>query len=612
MAPRYVLPALLILCMQVALYLWMAPRGFEFTDESYYLHNFLYWREFTGTVTFFGAYFEWPFRLSGASIAAMRVLSLLLVLASAALLARQVMLFGWEEPGAPRGIRQQFWYMVAPMAAAMLFFGFLSTLRAPSYNLLCLVAMALMTACMLSVLGRRAAGQSTAAMAFLYGLALGACFLSKATTAVSVTVLHLGFFLVLNRDWAWRWLLTVLAMVTAGFVLNFVVLTMSFPGWLEMLKEGIAITRVRDGSYSMWMVLNGLRWSLQKQLPSAAPWLLGGALLLFLARRKIALASPSTRSFLVVALIAAVSFSHVYEGWSRLWLIITACVAASLWFVERLACGDRLAGYDLRRERALTVLLLLSPLAFSFGTNMPLLAHSAIASLFASIAICLRLYRLGAARAITGPALAIALALLCAPALLTQWLAWTDVLHTYRQVAPLAQQDALRMLGTEGSVVRVDQATARSLQALQQMARNAGMPAGQDMLDMTGDSPGVIYALGARPLGSPWMLGGYPGSSAAIERILEKVDTQRVRGAWLLTSPDKSRRARDWPAIMARRIGPATHQLAATVEIVNPVSASPGEPATVHLQLWKPAMPDGRVVASPAAGAGSNGGGKGL
>lgn len=584
---------MLMLFVQVALYLWMAPRGFEFTDESYYLHNFLYWREFTGTVTFFGAYFEWPFRLSGASIAAMRVLSVVLVLASTALLVRQVMSFNWEEQGAD-GTRQRFWYMVAPMGTAMLFFGYLSTLRAPSYNLLCLVAMALMTACMLSVLARRAAGRSMGAAAFLYGLALGACFLSKATTAVSVTLLHTVFFLALNRDWDWRWLLKLVTLVTAGFLLNFVMLTLSFPGWLEMLQEGIALTHVRDGSYSMWMVLNGLRWALQKQLPGAAPWLLGGALLLFFARRKIALASPFARSFLVVALLAVVSFSHVYEGWRQLWLIVTACVAAALWFIERLARGGGSAGYDERRECALTVLFLMSPVAFSFGTNMPLLAHSAIASLFASIALCLRLYRLGAARTITGPALAFALALMCAPALLTQWLAWTDVHHTYRQVAPLAQQDSPRILGTEGSVVRVDQATARSLQALQQMARNAGLPADQDMLDMTGDSPGVIYALGARPLGSPWMLGGYPGSSAAIERVLQKVDTQRVRAAWLLISPDKSRRARDWPAIMARRIGPGSHRLAGTVEVVNPVAATtPGEPATVHLQLWKPVAASG-------------------
>lgn len=593
LTPRLALPALLMLLVQIALYLWMAPRGFEFTDESYYLHNFLYWREFTGTVTFFGAYFEWPFRLSGASIAAMRILSLLLVLASTALLVRQVMRFSWGAPGATAGGRQAFWTMVAPMAASMLFFGFLSTLRAPSYNLLCLVTMALMSSAMLSVLARRAAGRGTGPMAFLYGLALGACFLSKATTAVSVTLLHFAFFLALNRDWAWRWLAKVVVLVTAGFLLNFLVLTLSYPGWLDMLQEGIAITRVRDGSYSMWMVLNGLRWSLQKQLPTAAPWLLGGAVLLFLARRKIAQASPLMRSFLVVALVAAISFSHVYEPWSRLWLIVTACVAASLWCIERLARQGAPAAYDARRERAVMVLLLASPLAFSFGTNMPLLAHSAIASLFASTAICLRLYRLGAARAMTGPALAIALALLCLPALLTQWLAWTDVQHTYRQVAPLALQDTPQVLGTKGSVVRVDPGTGRSLLALQQMARDAGMPAGQDMLDLTGDSPGVIYALGARPLGSPWMLGGYPGSSAAIERILQKVDTRRVRVAWLLTSPDKSRRARDWPVILERRIGPGSHRLAASVEVVNPVAATPGEPATVHLQLWKPAE-DGR------------------
>ena len=43
----------------------MAPRGFDFTDESYYLLNYLYWRDLTATVSFFGAYFELPFRMLG-------------------------------------------------------------------------------------------------------------------------------------------------------------------------------------------------------------------------------------------------------------------------------------------------------------------------------------------------------------------------------------------------------------------------------------------------------------------------------------------------------------------------------------------------------------------
>lgn len=595
--PRHVLPVLLLLAAQVGLYLWMAPRGFEFTDESYYFHNFLYWREFTGNVTFFGAYFEWPFRAFGASIAAMRILSLLLLLASAAFLMRHVMLFAWGHRHRQEGVGQGILYTLGPMAAAMLFFGYLATLRAPSYNLLCLAAMTIMTASMLNVMDQREAGQSTSAAAFLYGLALGICFLSKATSAALLAVFHLTFFAALNRNWNRKWLIGIVAIVTAGFGFNFLILTLSFPGWFNVLREGLVLAALRDGAYSMWFVLNAVRWEVQNLIPVVGPWLVSAAVLFFLVRKKIATASHFTLSLLVVVMVAAIPFSHVYQYRSRIWLIVSISVATGLWMIERLVRHGLRAGYNERRELALMVLLMMSPVAFSFGTNMPVLAHSAIASLFASTAIFLRLYRLADTRIISTAALASSFALLSIPALATQWLALTDLRYTYRQAAPLALQDTPVELGTGRSSIRVDYHMAASLLRMQDMVGKAGMPAGQDMLDLTGDGPGVIYAIGARPLGSPWMLGGYPGSPATVERIIQKVETTRVRTAWLITSTDNPRRISNWREIIEGKIGPETHSLAGSIEIMNPHAVVKGEPATVNLQLWKPV---GNLASAPA------------
>jgi hypothetical protein len=249
---RWALPALIILLVQVALYIWMAPRGFEFTDESYYLHNFLHWREFTGTVTFFGAYFEWPFRAMGTSIAGIRILSLLLVLACGAVLMHQVLRFSLREQFAQTEARGEsvphvWWYLVSPMASAMLYFGYFTTLRAPSYNLLSLCTMALATACLLRTLEQQEGGRASRVAPLLYGAALGACFLSKATTSLLLVLAHGLFFFAVNRVWAWKRLLEIFFLILVGFAVNFVVLTVEFPGWLHSLREGIEIMRVRGG-----------------------------------------------------------------------------------------------------------------------------------------------------------------------------------------------------------------------------------------------------------------------------------------------------------------------------------------------------------------------------
>lgn len=595
-AARWALPALVALIVQVALYVWMAPRGFEFTDESYYLHNFSHWREFTGTVTFFGAYFEWPFRVVGGSIAGMRILSLLLVLASSAVLMQNVLRFSHRE--AARAVDERgerishatWWYLVAPMASAMLYFGYLTTLRAPSYNLLCLCAMALSTACLLRTLEQQAVGHSSRVAPLLYGVALGACFLSKATTALMLVLTHFAFFVLVNRAWKWKRLAEIFALIVAGFCANLVVLTLAYPGWPHSLKEGIEVLHARGG-YGAVGLLQGLSWELQRALIRIGPWLALLGLLFVMARHKLVTAQRRTISLLALAMVSASMVTIASDNRSSLWLFAMAATASVLWGVERLASpGSRPAG-TVRSELALMALLFALPLVLSFGTNMPILGHSAIASMFVFCAVYLRLYRLAEQGLLAGPTLAACALLLCVPALVAQWLALTDVRYTYRQHSALGAQDSPVVLGTGDTMVRVDSQTGKTLTDIAAMFRKAGFKPGQDVLDLTGDGPGVIFAVGAKPLGAAWMLGGYPGSAAAANRVIEKLDPTALRNAWLLTSTDNPRRINGWELMLARRIPPGSHSMADSVDIAMSYSFDPDAPKTITLQLWRPAAP---------------------
>ena len=62
------------------------------------------------------------------------------------------------------------------------------------------------------------------------------------------------------------------------------------------------------------------------------------------------------------------------------------------------------------------------------------------------------------------------------------------------------------------------------------------------MLDTTGASAGYIYQLGAHPVGSSWLIGGYPGSADAARHALGLESCERVRSAYVLYSPDSPRR----------------------------------------------------------------------
>jgi hypothetical protein len=579
----WALPVAVLLFVEVALYIWMAPRGFEFTDEAYYLHNYLHWREFTGTVTFFGAFFEWPFHL--LKVAGIRVFSMALLLVSSWVLIRQLMIFSSRTPPGEHSNVDWGRYL-GPIAASMLYFGYLSTLRAPSYNLLCFCSAALATACLLrtATLMRSAGPVGTAP--FWYGVAVGACALSKPSTAVLLVLLHMLFFIVVSRPWTSLRLLRIVALATMGVALNLIVLSLEFPRWISSLREGLVLLQLRGG-YGMVDLLRELSWDMQRQLISIGPYIVGGFILLELICRSGRAHSRLAISLLSLVLVGAGMGALAGNHQTSSWWFVMASIALGLRRLEAMGTVTQ-SGNDTRRDWALLAVLFCMPPIFSFGTNMPLLAHSAIASSFAYSAVFLGLYRMVDHGMLTKWALALAAVLLCVPALLTQVQALTDVDHTYRQTNAMAAQDIPWKLGLPEEELLVGPHTAQILQDFHAMTQQANMPAGQAVLDLTGDGPGLIYAVGAVPLGTPWMNGGYPGSEMMAQRIIDKIPEQTLRQAWLLTSDDDPRRIKDWQAMLARRLGPSSHRLAAMTNTASLYVYKAKQSPTLNLQIWQP------------------------
>ena len=57
------------------------------------------------------------------------------------------------------------------------------------------------------------------------------------------------------------------------------------------------------------------------------------------------------------------------------------------------------------------------------------------------------------------------------------------------------------------------------------------------MIDLSGQSPGILYALHAESIGQAWTIGGYPGSLKLATAALRRVSCDKVATAWLLVEP---------------------------------------------------------------------------
>ena len=60
---------------------------------------------------------------------------------------------------------------------------------------------------------------------------------------------------------------------------------------------------------------------------------------------------------------------------------------------------------------------------------------------------------------------------------------------------------------------------------------------GTPIIDLTGQSPGILHALGAANIGQAWTIGGYKGSEKLAVSALQKVSCEQLVKSWLLVEP---------------------------------------------------------------------------
>jgi hypothetical protein len=181
-----------------------------------------------------------------------------------------------------------------------------------------------------------------------------------------------------------------------------------------------------------------------------------------------------------------------------------------------------------RAELALTVLILLIPHAYAFGTGRPLWLNAQGAAFF---------WMLGAAILLTGFA---ASATYCALVLLgSASLALTSAFVMVSMEFPMRQTQPLRLnsdvieLGELGRL-RVSKDFANYIDTLRRSTHGEGFQSGTALVDLTGYSPGVALVVGAIPPGSPWLLGGHKASAAFRRKILDNVPCDQLASAWIV------------------------------------------------------------------------------
>ena len=107
----------------------------------------------------------------------------------------------------------------------------------------------------------------------------------------------------------------------------------------------------------------------------------------------------------------------------------------------------------------------------------------------------------------------------------------------YRQTEPLSQNNTAVTVGASHSELKLSQSNADFFRQAQDSANKAGFKVNTPVIDLTGQSPGIVYVIGGKAIGQPWMIGGYLGSEQLATAVLQSVNCREIAAAWLLVEP---------------------------------------------------------------------------
>ena len=524
-------PGLLVipLIMALAMIVWVVGNldaSFDMGDEGYYILSIADYDRYPATTSQFGLVYHPLYLLSGGNIPVMRVANIALTILLGVVACWSVWPSDDERYGAPVRVLT---CGALSVFSLMVLNGWIPT---PSYN--SLVVQALMLAAAGFALSMPVQPR-TGLSGLLLGLGGGLLFLAKPPAAVFFAVLVLAGLLLAKR---FSTRLAVVGTLTSVAVVAPAILVLdgSVSIFSQRLLAGIADAERLEARYGLTDIARGFHtWPLAARETLA---LAGLAAFIMVASWFAQLSSPWSKAVPIGVLISGVVSLALVVGWPGILvplepLLRLAPLAIGLGMIggAALLMGRGFLSDERRVDIVLGAVLLALPLAGAFGTNNNPWLVASIAGLLWMLA-GVRVLAGSAGRA-GGRALypGVTFGVIAVIALVMTWME-----RPYRQTEPIATQASVIDLG-DGGRLRASRPIAEYAWGLQANARALGLAPGQDILDLTGRSPGAIVVLSGHAVAEPWLLGGYPGSLNFVRSALERTPCRDIARAWVIAEP---------------------------------------------------------------------------
>ena len=586
-----ILSAVCTICV-VGWVLWCVRFGLDFADEGFYLNWISNPFKYSASVTQFGYIYYPIFGLVDGDIAALRQFNILVTF----LLGWVLSILYLRVVFGQRSIRLVSQLVISAAIATVSLIFLRLWLPTPSYNWLAFQAL------MISMIGLLLARASFTLGSIFGWLLIGVggwlAFMAKPTTAAALAFFSLMYLLGSRKVnvYLLGLSLATAAVLTFGFAL---LVDHSVFVFYNRLVDGSKYAQLLSPDYDAKIIFRLDSFNFEKN-----EWYyfifgaVGIAALHFISklRTRAPLLILLALLFGIAMLIMSVVFGvtqKVFEDSQWVQLVILA-VPISFMLVGFF--GGTFQGKDsiLTRFRWSHFLILLAlPYAFSFGTGNNYWFLAGLVSIFWILAGLSFLGRDCVERQAI-PLLSFAVAV----QFYSVSIVLLGVQGPYYQPNPIRQSDYRIDIGGRGKTLIIPATFGRYISDVSKVAREAGFIQGTPMIDLTGHSPGVLYALGASSPGWPWIYGNFGNSKKsenfAIE-VMKNLECDESASAWLLLEPSGPVK------ISAETLKTIGADVSSDFETVGTFSTAPyvgGFAKEQIQQLLKPTRPYAEALAS--------------
>jgi len=569
----------------VGLIIFSLNKGFDLTDEAFYIQNAWYPQLNQGRFSEFGQYLNPFVSIIGKDVAMLRLSGLLILLSVSFVFAFQLLQFSREQLSEEPSTPELIVLVSGTVLAALGYYRF--WLITPSYNWFALLGLALVVGGGILALRKRGnhTKKATSQMKvpiYLLGIAVFIAaggilgFIGRPTTALAFgLVVGVWFIFVMHAK---EWLpIGFAAVLMCGAFISLHVWLFE-PSWVAFLNR-LEVAQDLGASLEVGhTLLNALERAkktilLIPELFFKPPMAVGFLAIFVWIGLATLLHHRMDRFQFLRGCAGRTDFLHAPLVWSNA-ILLGLSALVLMWIMrsspERIEALPGPLGLEV--NLFLGTLLILKPtffrkswlprgamnfspstkvakptlllmvlcctiaLANSFGSTSDLISGSGTASILyaasAMIAVLELLPRQFSVRRL------VLLTLVAGPTIYVLLSAYS---YPYRLPNSVFEQRNEVTFFDSTTTLRVDMPTAQWINGMQRIALNGGWEPGTPLIDLTGGTPGAAVILGGTPPTTPWLVGGYSGSEAYVRKALSLADTNMLQSAWILVSPDGSR-----------------------------------------------------------------------